>query len=142
MRTWLYDTLTSDPSLQSYLGGSLVTARTRVVPRESRTTISLPKPFLIYGLGNETNEDLSEDPQHSASRQFFQVWVHDEGASYIKIDEMVEAVKETLKVVSSYSSEVISTRWLETSQEFANQTYNTIYRYARFQAILGKGVPL
>jgi len=33
----------------------------------------------------------------------------------------------------------VTIRYLETSAEFSNQTYNTIFRYIRFQAIIAKG---
>ena len=112
----------------------------RVVPRESQDTINLPKPFLVYGLGNSTNEDLAEDGDHEAYRQFFQVWVHDEGGSFDLIDDTIEVVKRRLHLASHAPSKVTLVRWLENSAEFSNETYNTVFRYMRFQAIISKGV--
>lgn len=145
MRVWLYDTLTSSLELQTYLGGTLEKAQERVKPRQSESVISnlnLPKPFLIIGLGNNTNESLAEDQDHTAHRQFFQVWIHDEGASYQQIDDMIAVVKKLLTNQQDPASMVTTVHWLETSQEFANETYNTIFRYIRFQAIISKGVPV
>lgn len=103
-------------------------------------SVNSPKPYIVYGLGNDTNEDLSEDSLHEAHRQFFQVWIHDEGASYDQVDDMVEIVKSRLKNASDKNSRITTVRWLETSQEFSNETLNTIFRYVRFQAIISKGV--
>lgn len=138
MRVWLYDTLTQYEPLHEYMGGPSGILE-RVVPRESQRTINLPKPFMVYGLGNNTNEDLAEDSDHEAYRQFSQVWIHDEGGDYNLIDDMVELVKKALHGKGSPVHGIITTRWLEVSQEFGNETYNTIFRYVRFQHTIGRG---
>jgi hypothetical protein len=141
MRTWLYDLLISDEALQAELGG-VEDIKQRVVPRYSETTINLPKPFLIYGLGNSTDEGLVDDTdleEPEAERQFFQVWVHDEGGTFSLVDDLVEKVKDRLRGASSAQHKVTVVRYLETSSEFSNITYNTIFRYIRFQAIRAQG---
>lgn len=142
MRTFLYDTLTQSEELQAFLGGSLETAKDRVIPRRSESTVNVPKPFIVYGLGNSTNEALAEDEDHTAYRQFLQIWFHDEGGSYLQIDAMIEVVKKLLVGQRNTAAMVTNLHWLENSQEFSNETYNTIFRYARFQAIISKGVPV
>ena len=139
MRAWLFDRLTTDEALQTKLGADLAELQQRVRPREASETINIPKPYLIYGMGNNTNEDLAEDRDHEAHRQFFQIWIHDEGGDYSVIDEIVEIVKDRLQNASDAASKVTMVRWLETSGEFANETYNTLFRYVRFQAIISKG---
>lgn len=140
MRAWLYDHLTLDPIIQGFLGGTLLSAQSRIFPRESMLSVNAEKPYLVYGLGNDSNEDLSEDPGHEAHRQFFQIWIHDEGGSYDVIDDMIPVIKASLQNASDPASNVTTVRWLETSQEFSNETLNTIFRYIRFQAIISKGV--
>lgn len=142
MRAWLYDHLTTDEALMAYIGATPETITGRVRPREASETINIEPPFLIYGLGNATNEDLAEADDHQAERQFFQVWVHDRGGSYDRIDDIIEIVKARLRNASDPASKVMQVRYLETSAEFGNETYNTIFRYIRFQAIIGssKGV--
>lgn len=140
MRAFLYDTLTQSTELQTELGAADAAAMAnRVTPRQAQETINLPKPFLVYGLGNDTNEDLAEDDDHEAHRQFFQIWIHDEGGDYTKIDDIVDIVKKLFHGASHAASKISQIRWLETSQEFANETYNTLFRYIRFQAIISKG---
>lgn len=142
MRAWLYDHLTSDLALQSVLGG-VDGIKDRVNPRHSENTINIPKPFLMIGLGNATNEDLVDDSDPAdafAERQFFQVWIHDEGGSFLQIDEtLIPIVLARLKGAQSPAHRVTLVRYLETSAEFSNDTYNTIFRYIRFQAIRSQG---
>ena len=95
---------------------------------------------MVFGLGNSTSEALVDstalDPNDKdAERQFFQVWVHDDSESYSLIDSIVEKVKRRLIGASSTEHKVLTITYLETSAEFNNETYNTLFRYIRFQAI-------
>ena len=129
MRAWLYDLIRTDPALQSELSLTEAQLTARVVPRESQDDFNLPKPFFVYGMGNVTNEDLAEDDDHEAYRQFFQVWIHDEGGDFSLIDDCVEIIKRRLIGASNAAAMVTLVKWLETSGEFSNQTYNTNFRY-------------
>lgn len=143
MRAWLYDRLTTSTDIATTMNMTVAQLADQVFPREARTNINGPKPFLVYGLGNETNERLADDDQeHIAERQFFQVWIHDEGTSYLRIDETIKALKLRLVGAKSPADNLTTIHWLETSQEFSNETYNTIFRYVRFQAIISKGVAI
>lgn len=137
MRSWLYDQLTGHEPLREWAGAAdLATMKEHVTPRRAQLTINLPRPFVIYGLGNSTNEGLADDEQVKAERQFFQIWLHDEGATYNRIDDGVEIVKDLFRGAFSKPHNINAVRYLETSQEFNNETYNTIFRYIRFQAII------
>jgi hypothetical protein len=139
MRTWLYERLATDPAFIPDLGVDEQAVRQVIIPRRSEETINIPGPrFLVFGLGNDTNEDLSEDPEHTAHRQFFTIWIHDEGPTFLKVDDLVKAVKARLIGASDKASFVNTVRWLETSQEFNNDTYKTVFRYCRFQAIIAR----
>lgn len=143
MRAFLYDTLTQFSPLQLRLGG-VEGIKDRVIPRASETNINADRPFLMFGLGNSTSFQLSDSTANDsrADRQFFQVWIHDEGGSYVNIDEVfIPLVKEALIGKTSPRHEIITIGYLETSQEFTNETYNTIFRYLRFEAIRGKATP-
>lgn len=142
MRAWLYDLLTQDNDLQTLMGYTAQEMLQQVIPRESAETVNRRKPYLVYGLGNATNEDIAEDIDYEAYRQFFQIWIHDEGGSYLLIDQIVHRLRKLLVGQTDPGSKVSAVRWLENSQEFSNQTYNTIFRYARFQAIISEGAPI
>jgi len=138
VRVWLYDTLHNAPALQGYYN-NLPLVNLDVFPRESLHDTVQRKPFIVYGLGNDTNEQLSEDKNHKAHRQFFQVWIHDDGGDYTRIDDLVEIVVNLLQGQAAPSYDITNVHWLETSQEFSDQTFNTLFRYIRFQAIISKG---
>jgi hypothetical protein len=143
MRAWLYDLLVDYPNLQGLLGG-VEEIQSRIIPRESQSNINLPRPFIVYGLGNSTAEGLVDptDPDMiDPEGQFSQIWVHDESGDYTLIDDILHEVKGALRGASSPVHHVLSTRYLETSQEFASEQYGTIFRYARFQHTIAEGVP-
>ena len=135
MRTWLYERLATDPELIPTLGVDETEVRTRIHPRRSEETIVLPTPYIIFGLGNDTNEDLAEDTDHEAHRQFFTIWIHDEGPTFTTIDDLIPIIKARLQNAQDSDAGVTMVRWLETSSEFNNETYKTVFRYCRFQAI-------
>jgi hypothetical protein len=141
MRTFLYDHLTSSEDLQEHLGG-VEGIQDRVMPRQSQENILAERPFLVYGLGNSSNEDLGDPTanDYEAERQFFQVWIHDEPGDYQLIDDLAEMVKRRLVGMNVPQYHITTIAFLETSAEFSNQTYNTIFRYIRFQAIKSQGV--
>lgn len=140
MRAWLYDRLITDTDLQSDLGGAEA-IKTRVIPRRSQDTVpSAYLPFIVFGLGNSTSEGLSDatsnDPNDKdADRQFFEIWIHDDSGSYTKIDTLIAKVIKNLSGASSVPDHVLTVAYLETSGEFSNETYGTIFRYIRFQAV-------
>jgi hypothetical protein len=146
MRAWLYETLVTDPTMidvssdDRRFGGDQTAVRDRVLPRRGEETINGPRPFVIYGLGNATNEHLADDAaeDHTAYRQFFTIWIHDEGPWFGRIDDAISRIKRRLVGASDPDSGVMEVIWLENSQEFNNDTYNTIFRYMRFQAVIGK----
>jgi len=144
MRIWLYDTLVADAPLRTLLGVELIDTATmmkRIKPRQSETSIPPNEdiPFLVIGLGNETNEGLAEADDHITERQFFSIWIHDRGGDYTLIDQIIDRVKKIFREAFSVEYQVTMVTYLETSQEFENQTYNTLFRYVRFQAIISKG---
>lgn len=132
MRTWLYQTLINAPTLQAVLEDSNL--EDRVSQGESLDTRLITKPFLVYTIGNSTNEHLSD--YSLANRQFFTIFVHDEPADYTKIDDVVKVVKNLLVGASDPASKVMIVRHLETSRDLDDQTMGTILRYIRFQAIM------
>lgn len=138
MRPWLYDKLAHASELKGFFADP--NKQVPVFPRESFDSTQVGRPFIVYGLGNDTNESLSEDPNfYDPSRQFFQVWVHDSGGDYSRIEDIMDIVKLLLKNGNAPAYGLVSVIWLEDSQEFSDQTFGTIFRYMRFQAILSKG---
>lgn len=138
MRAWLYDELTQCEDLWPFYGGEEA-IKQLIIPRRGKQTINLgSQGFIIFGLGHLSEEDISEDPDFEMGRQFFQIWVHDPGPSYQVVDEVLPIVKKLFRGRSEKTLGINQVRYLETSQEFNNETYNTVFRYIRFQAIIAK----
>ena len=135
VRTWLYGRLVIDP-VASLIGGP---SNPRVFAKKSMTSNVEDTPFIVYKLGYSANEDISEDmgDGKTVNRQFAQVWVHDysdgKTADYMRIDQVVAAVKAALHGKNSAADGVIFCRYIETSQDLNDETLNTVMRYVRFQ---------
>ena len=147
MRALIYDTLCTGQGIADEIGIDVTGLPARVTPRRAQENVTyddLPRPFLIYGMGNATSQQLSDATANDAQaeRQFFQVWVHDEGGDFDLIDRICAAVIKLLRGLGSVPHRVYTIEYLETSGEFNNETYGTNFRYIRFQAIRAKvGAP-
>lgn len=134
MRTWLYSRLSTDPALASAIGVGLAQLPDRVIQGENMDTRLIPRPYLVYTLGNKTDELLSEED--TVARQFFTIFIHDDPSDYMRIDELVNIVKARLRLQQSSSGKVIHVQHLETSRDLDDSTLGTILRYVRFQAMM------
>jgi len=126
-RTWLYGKIASTPGVDQ-----------RVFAKKTMTSSIEQHPFMVYKFGNNTNEELAEDVD--ASRQFVQIYIHDyadkETGDYTKIDEIIRWLKQNLRNQSSAEDGVLTTIYLETSQDLDDDTLNTVMKYVRFQLVL------
>lgn len=133
-RTFLYSTLTSTPGVTELIGGD----DPRVFAKKSMTSSIEQHPYVVYKLGNNTNESLSESDD-TVSRQFAQIFVHDhsdgEVADYMRIDQVLAEIKKAFNLASSPEDGVIAVQYLETSQDLDDQTLNTVMKYVRYQLI-------
>src|SRR5690606_8670914 len=130
---WVYGRLTSFQPLVNLIGGS----DPRVFAKKSMTSAIEAHPYIVYKLGYNADENLSEDTD--ISRQFIQIWVHDysdnETADYDRIDAVLTQVKAAFRLQDSSEHGIISARWIETSQDLNDETLDTVFKYARFQLI-------
>ena len=127
-RSFLNQLLRNDPTLAGLVSN-------RVFQGGAMTTANTPKPFVVYHIGNNTSEGLSDE--HPASRLFFQVYIHDQPGDYVRIDDIGDQVKALLVGKGSPADHIITTRFLERSQDLDDQTLGTIFQYLRFQWVLG-----
>jgi hypothetical protein len=125
MREWLYQQMLL---VQPSVFGE------RVYEGESLTTTPRVKPFMTYNIGNSTDEQLSDEPR-GPERQFFQIYIHDEGGDYTQIDDAVLALRQQLEGASDPNSGIVHVYYLETSRDLDDSTMGTILRYVRFQAV-------
>lgn len=133
-RVWLYQKLSSTPEIANLVGGL---TDTRVFAKKSMTSAIEQHPYIVYKLGYNATEDISEET--SPDRQFVQIFVHDysdgDTGDYSKIDQIIDAMKRVLHLQSSKEYGVIACRYLETSQDLNDETLNTVFKYVRFQLI-------
>lgn len=139
IKPWVYDTLTNPDNLALYEAFAK-----RVFALESLTSAVVSGfPYLMYGLGVETPEDLAEDDDHIAERLQFRVWIHDQrtakGGSYTKVNEGIPLVKAALKNGSNTAANITLVRYLGASEELSDEALKTVYRYLDFEAVIGKG---
>lgn len=135
LKTWLYDTLTTDTEL--------VTAfKKQAYPLESLTSANVKSfPYLMYGLGLDTAENLAEEDDN-ISRQIVRIWVHDErtakSVSWTRVNEGIALLKSKLKNSRSAPDGLILLRYIFTSEELSDEATKTVYRYIDFEAVMGE----
>lgn len=129
-RTWLYSQLSTIALPYS--------AHTRVFAKKSMSSAKEDHPFVVFKLGNDTNEELAETID--VHRQYFQIWVHDYSdtkiGDYTRIDEVLRTLKLRFDSAKSPLDGIIATRYLETSQDLDDATLSTVFKYIRFQFIM------
>lgn len=133
MREWLYNILDTNTDYMALMPGGLWQGESLVVTPSQ-------KPFTVYTIGNSTDEQLSDDPQ-GPERQFFQIYIHDEGGDYTRIDDAVWLLRQILEGASSADYGILQVYHLETSRDLDDSTMNTILRYVRFQAVRMRRTP-
>lgn len=130
-RTWLYNRLMTHPGLNNLVGQ-------RIFAKKSMSSSVEQHPYIVFKLGYNANESLSED--HDVSRQFIQIFVHDfadeTAGDYTQIDEVIRELKLALTNQSSPDDGILQVTYLETSQDLDDDTLSTVMKYVRFQLIL------
>lgn len=130
LRTWLYKELTKPSTpLHGLIQG-------RAYPKKSMVTSVEEYPFIVYKLGFNSNSELAET--EGIDRQYFQIYIHDYEdttvADYGKIDAIRQALKDQLHNARSAEDGVLIVNYLETSQDYSDQTLHSVVRYIRFFA--------
>lgn len=132
VRTWLYSQLI-DPEKPLF---DLI--QDRVYAKKSMQSSVSEHPYVVFKLGNATNEEISETLD--VYRQFVQIFVHDftddTVGDYGRIDEVIKAIKKLLINNQSPADGVVTVKFLETSQDLNDETLSTVMKYIRFQIIV------
>ncbi|WNO27796.1 tail terminator [Microbacterium phage Huwbert] len=132
-RHFIYGSMVEDTELLEMVGE----LNPRIFAKKTMTSSKEIHPFIVYKLGNETLEVANEEWE--ASRQFFQIWVHDyhdsDTGDYETIDKIIERLRKIFYLKNSKEEGVWITNWVETSQDLNDDTLNTLFKYVRFQLI-------
>ena len=134
VRHFVYRKLANYLPLTLLIGGP---TNPRIFTKKGMTSSIEDHPFVVYKLGHFANEELAEDT--FTGRQYVQIWVHDyhdgKVADYDRIDFVLEQVKNALHGDGSGEDGVYMAVHIETSQDFNDETLNTIFKYHRFHII-------
>lgn len=134
-RQFVYRTLVTTPEVTDLIGGD----NPRVFAKKSMTSSREDHPFIVYKLGNSTATGVTGEDEDldDIDNQFVQIWVHDfanaEVSDYTLIDTVLAAIKVAFKNSSSEQDGVFGVQYLETSQDFNDETLSTVFKYARYQ---------
>lgn len=123
-RQFVYSRL-QDPAILAFVGD-------RTFLQGSLLSAQIAKPFVVYTMGNNTDEGMSDPDTFMPSRQFFQVYVHDELGDYARLDDLIQVVKEVF-LGPPYAIGVCGVQYLETSRDLTDDALKTSMRYVRFQ---------
>lgn len=141
-RTFIYGRLTTFPGLLQLIGTSSDPSTARVFSKKTMTSAREDHPYIVYKLGYNASENLSEDlDTKNPERQFLQIYVHDYmdvdgNADYMRIDQIIAQLKLALRGQVSPEDGIMGIEYLETSQDLDDDTLNTVMKYARFQMTL------
>ena len=124
-RQFVYNVMTGYAPLTALVG-------TRVMQQGSLLSAQTVKPYLVYRMGNNTDEGMADPDSKRPGRQFFQVYIHDEVGDYTRIDDIVKHLKDAF-LAAQPSGDVCGIQYLETSGDLDDPTLESIMRYARFQ---------
>lgn len=127
-REWVYKAIRS-PGVIAYTD--------RVFQRGSIITAQTVKPYIVYNLGNNTDEGMADEDSFRPNRQFLQVYIHDEVGDFSRIDDIVQALKEGF-LTTPRTGDVCGVQYLETSTDLEDPTVESIFRYVRFQLALAR----
>lgn len=124
-RQFVYDVITGYAPVTTLVGE-------RVFQQGSLLTAQTIKPYLVYTMGNNTDEEMSDPDSFRPARQFFQIFVHDEVGDYTRIDTIMGHLKNAF-LSAPLSGDVCGVQYLEASRDLDDPTLESIMRYSRFQ---------
>lgn len=94
-------------------------------------TAPAEKPFAMYTM---STEGVSGQYVLRAKDRNFQIWAHDEGGDYSRIDKILEAAREALLRVDPELG-FLEFRWISRSPDLADPALGTICRFDRWMAV-------
>lgn len=129
-REFIYGTMANSPVINTLVGE-------RIFQQGSLLTAQIEKPYLVYTVGNNTDEGMSDPDSFQPARQFFQVYVHDEVGDYSRIDNIVMNLKLAF-LTATLTDDVCGVQYLEASRDLDDPTTESIMRYVRFQLAMAR----
>lgn len=129
-RAFVYGVMTESALLTSSVGD-------RIFQQGSLLSAQTVKPYIVYNMGNNTDEGMSDPDSFSPSRQYFQVYLYDEVGDYSRIDDLIAELKRAM-LAAQPTGDVCGVQYLETSRDLDDPTLEAIMRYVRFQLAIAR----
>lgn len=124
-RDFVYSVMASSAGVSSLVGD-------RIFQQGSLLHAQTIKPYIVYTMGNATDEGMDDPDNFMPARQYFQIYIHDEVGDYSRIDQVVEELKKAFTTAMPEGN-VCGIQYLETSRDLDDPTLESIMRYVRFQ---------
>jgi hypothetical protein len=130
MRALLHSTLAGHAALTDIVGDRIYHSSALGVggvPAQPK------QPYVVYHeLSNGTYPEVRETSR--AGSHIFQITVYDERGSFIRIDQALQAVRETVSglpgTVSPSGARCLDAEWQGTSEDISDEEYDSNVKYA------------
>lgn len=100
------------------------------------------KPFAVYKVMDTIPSNVALDTAPDASEHIFNVYIHDERGSYTRIDQIISALKQTIRGLTSQTSSTgarcLEARWIGTSADSEDPTYDSAMKFITFTLVSDK----
>lgn len=93
-------------------------------------------PFIVYRLGPRT-PGVMDDNIPLTERQALEVWAHDEGGSYKRIEAVLAELRPLL-LLAPQTPPFVRAEWVEDGPELFDDGFGSITRWSRYQLIRGR----
>lgn len=123
-RTWVYDKLIADTTLDGIVDGRIFAATAVQKAPEA--------PFIIYRQIADVVDFRGDDGTVTKTATYL-IFAEDKVGDYLQIDSMLAAIAALFDGVSDQAEGIIRSTWLENSEDFRDEDMGTNLKYARIQ---------
>lgn len=125
--SWVYDLLRNDTRITDLVPAD------RVHLRGHLSSSPEGEPFIVAGFA-----PTLPGPFPGSQNLRLQVWAHERGSSYVRIDPILQAARDVLRDATA-QDQFISAVWEGDSEELVDDAFNTLTRNATFRLAAKEG---
>jgi hypothetical protein len=92
------------------------------------------KPYLMYKMFVTAPEMMGDDLSKVLT-QGFQVFVHDVPGDFLRIDDIIQVLRNLFTNASDKAAGVVSVRWVDVSEDFRDSDMGTNTKFIRFRVL-------
>jgi len=126
IRSWIYGKMVGYAPLTAHVGSRIY---------ESSVLQEVPtKPYIMYKMFVVQPEMMGDDLS-KVFTQSFQVFVHDVPGDYLRLDDIIQILRNLFTNASDKLAGVVSVRWIDASEDFKDPDMGTVTRFIRFRVL-------